>query len=129
MKQPPLIKQLKGILSEYPDGGQILKEVIQNAEDAEAVEVQIVYNGRRINDTTGEATPAYNRFFKGPSLCIYNDAVFAEKDWDGIRMIYSSVKEDDPLTVGRFGLGFKSVFQKTEKFMSNYISFSILPRI
>ena len=25
MKQPPLIKQLKGILSEYPDGGQILK--------------------------------------------------------------------------------------------------------
>jgi hypothetical protein len=27
MKQPPLIKQLKGILSEYPDGGQILKVV------------------------------------------------------------------------------------------------------
>ncbi|XP_053402672.1 sacsin-like [Mercenaria mercenaria] len=114
MKQPPLIKQLKGILSEYPDGGQILKEIIQNADDAEAVEVQIVYDGRRINNTTGEATPAYNRFFKGPSLCIYNDTVFAEKDWDGIRMIYSTVKEDDTLTVGRSGLGFKSVFHITD---------------
>ena len=25
MEQPPLIKQLKGILSEYPDDGQIIK--------------------------------------------------------------------------------------------------------
>lgn len=114
MKQPPLIKQLKGILSEYPDGGQILKEVIQNAEDAEASEVKILYDTRRIGDTTGEITPGYNRFFKGPALCIYNDGVFSEKDWDGIRMIYSSVKEDDPLTVGRFGLGFKSVFHITD---------------
>ncbi|XP_060607765.1 sacsin-like [Ruditapes philippinarum] len=29
-------------------------------------------------------------------------------------MIYSSVKEDDPLKVGRFGLGFKSVFHITD---------------
>lgn len=52
-------------------------------------------------------------YVQGPALCIYNDGVFSEKDWDGIRMIYSSVKEDDPLTVGRFGLGFKSVFHIT----------------
>ena len=25
MEQPPLIKQLKGILAEYPDDGQIIK--------------------------------------------------------------------------------------------------------
>ena len=30
MKQPPLIKQLKAILSEYPDGGQIIKVLITN---------------------------------------------------------------------------------------------------
>ena len=35
-------------------------------------------------------------------------------------MIESSVKEDDPLTVGRFGLGFKSVFHLTGKVGSSY---------
>ena len=30
-------------------------------------------------------------------------------------MLQDSVKEDDPLKVGRFGLGFKSVFHMTGK--------------
>jgi sacsin len=52
-------------------------------------------------------------YFKGPALLVYNDAVFTDNDWDGIQMIYSSIKEEDPLKVGRFGLGFKSVFHIT----------------
>ncbi|XP_053401277.1 sacsin-like [Mercenaria mercenaria] len=130
MKQPTLIKQLKGILSEYPDGGQILKELIQNAEDAGAREIKVLHDKRKINHKPSkyvlhetedeelckecETTPAYTKFFKGPALCVYNDAVFTENDWEGIQMIYSSVKEKDPLKVGRFGLGFKSVFHITD---------------
>ncbi|KAL4234169.1 hypothetical protein ACF0H5_005822 [Mactra antiquata] len=114
MRQPPLIKQLKGILSEYPDGGQILKELIQNAEDADATVIEVEYDTRKINNETSNGTPIYTKFFKGPALCVYNDAVFTKKDWEGIRMIYSSVKEDDRLKVGRFGLGFKSVFHITD---------------
>jgi len=44
---------------------------------------------------------------------VYNDAVFNEEDWKGIRMLHESIKEDDPMKVGRFGLGFKSVFHMT----------------
>ncbi len=51
--------------------------------------------------------------FKGEALYAYNNAVFAEKDWTGIRMLQDSIKEKDPLKVGRFGLGFKSVFHMT----------------
>ena len=40
------------------------QEDIQNAEDTEAREVRLLYNSRRINDSTDEQTPAYNRFFK-----------------------------------------------------------------
>jgi len=46
---------------------------------------------------------------------VYNDAMFTEKDWEGIITIYNSVKEKEPLKVGRFGLGFKSVFHMTGK--------------
>jgi hypothetical protein len=52
---------------------------------------------------------------KTPAICVYNDAMFTEKDWEGIITIYNSVKEKEPLKVGRFGLGFKSVFHMTGK--------------
>jgi len=50
---------------------------------------------------------------QGPALYVYNDAVFSDADWKGIRMLHESIKEDDPMKVGRFGLGFKSVFHMT----------------
>ncbi|VDI57787.1 sacsin, partial [Mytilus galloprovincialis] len=113
--QPPLINQLKKILDEYPDDGQILKEIIQNAEDAEASLMKVLYDDRKINqDISSTKKQHFKKYFKGPALCIYNNAIFTESDWQGIRMIYSSVKEFDPVKVGRFGLGFKSVFHITD---------------
>lgn len=47
----------------------------------------------------------------------YNDGEFDEKDWTGIRMLQDSIKVKDPMKVGRFGLGFKSVFHMTGKNM------------
>lgn len=50
---------------------------------------------------------------QGPALYVYNDAVFTDEDWKGIRLLQESIKENDPMKVGRFGLGFKSVFHMT----------------
>ena len=56
-----------------------------------------------------------------PSLYAYNDAVFTEKDWEGVSSLGISGKEKDVLKVGRFGLGFKSVFHLTGMmFLSNF---------
>ena len=52
-------------------------------------------------------------YLQGPALYAYNDATFRQQDWRGIRMLQDSVKKSDALTVGRFGLGFKSVFHLT----------------
>jgi hypothetical protein len=46
-------------------------------------------------------------------LYAYNDAQFTEQDWTGIRMLQDSIKEADSTKIGRFGLGFKSVFHLT----------------
>lgn len=43
----------------------------------------------------------------------YNDAVFTLEDWSGIQEIARSRKRDDPMKVGRFGIGFNSVYHVT----------------
>jgi len=46
-------------------------------------------------------------------LYVYNNAVFTPEDWHGIQEIARSRKKDDPLKVGRFGIGFNSVYHIT----------------
>ena len=57
-------------------------------------------------------------YIKGPALYVYNDASFKREDWRGIRMVDQSIKEEDPLKIGRFGLGFKSIFHLTGIYVS-----------
>ena len=48
-----------------------------------------------------------------PSLYAYNNANFTDDDWDGLISLGISGKSKNALKVGRFGLGFKSVFHLT----------------
>ena len=51
--------------------------------------------------------------FQGPSLYTQNNALFQEKDWEGIQSLMLSNKKVDPLKVGRFGIGFNAVYHLT----------------
>ena len=44
-----------------------------------------------------------------------NDALFEESDWENLERLMQSNKKDDPLKVGRFGIGFNSVYHMTGK--------------
>eukprot|EP00795_Rhopilema_esculentum_P000721 gene721-10435_t len=107
---PSLIRLLKNILAQYPDNGQIIKEIVQNAEDAGATTIRFVYDENSIDTIFSQGKEE----LKGPALYSYNDALFSNKDWKGIQMLGQSVKEKDPFKVGKFGLGFKSVFHMTD---------------
>ncbi|XP_064409121.1 sacsin-like, partial [Latimeria chalumnae] len=109
---PPILDYLKEILRRYPDGGQILKELIQNADDAEAREVVFVYDER--NYGTQSLWVEDLDKFQGPALFTYNNAVFTEEDWKGIQNMGRSIKLNDPNKVGRFGIGFSSVYHITD---------------
>ncbi|XP_035668355.1 sacsin-like [Branchiostoma floridae] len=109
---PPLVEYLQDILNRYPDGGQILKELIQNAEDAEASEVRFLYD--RTQYGTGTLYSSKLEPCQGPALCAYNDACFTEEDWENIQTTARSVKKEDPMKIGRFGLGFNSVYHLTD---------------
>ncbi|ESN91189.1 hypothetical protein HELRODRAFT_182161 [Helobdella robusta] len=114
MIMPTLIQNLKNILEQYPDDGQILKEIIQNAEDAKASKVVFLIDMQTYGTNPKKLFCPELAMHQGPALYAYNDAILADKDWDGIRKLGSSNKVDDPLQVGRFGLGFKSVFHLTD---------------
>ncbi|CAH1252536.1 SACS [Branchiostoma lanceolatum] len=109
---PPLVEYLQDILNRYPDGGQILKELIQNAEDAEASEVRFLYDRTQYGTRTLHSPKLAP--FQGPALCAYNDACFTEEDWKNIQNTARSVKKGDPMKIGRFGLGFNSVYHLTD---------------
>ena len=51
--------------------------------------------------------------FQDGALFVYNDAEFTEKDWKGIRSAGSSQKKEKVDKVGRFGIGFSSVYHLT----------------
>ncbi|XP_067875962.1 sacsin isoform X3 [Heterodontus francisci] len=109
---PPFIDYLKEILRRYPDGGQILKELIQNADDAEANEVVFIFDERTYGTTSVFMKDL--KKFQGPALIVYNNSVFSEEDWLSIQTTGISNKRNDPSKVGQFGLGFNTVYHITD---------------
>ncbi len=91
-----------------------LQELIQNADDAGATEVKFLID-QRSHSTDDLMNDGYKEF-QGPALYAWNNATFRKCDWDSLAKINSSSKRDDVLKVGRFGLGFLSVFHISGKF-------------
>ncbi|KAI6651970.1 Sacsin-like [Oopsacas minuta] len=109
---PPLIKVIINTLKNYPDGSQILKELIQNADDAGASEVEFLLD-ETIHSTDQLIHPSVDKY-QGSALYVWNNGVFQDEDWEGIRNIGDSGKEKKVLKVGRFALGFISVYHLTD---------------
>eukprot|EP00731_Ephydatia_muelleri_P035877 Em0173g4a len=111
IKKPPLYVTIKTFLDRYPDG-QIFKELIQNADDAGATVVRFYLDPRQ-HGQSNLVDPALAEF-QGPALLAYNDASFTEQDWEGIQKPQCSNKAEDPLKVGKFGIGFNSIYHVTD---------------
>ena len=85
--------------------------MIQNADDAGASMVQF-YMDYRQHGSKG-LVKSELKDYQGPTLISANDAMFSKKDWDGIQSLQKSSKANDPFKVGRFGIGFNSVYHLT----------------
>ncbi|XP_019853193.1 PREDICTED: sacsin-like [Amphimedon queenslandica] len=121
-RRPPLYEIIRNILREYPSG-QIFKEIIQNADDARAKEVKFFLDCRvlqtlppsLISAASGsEYSKELLQQFTGPALLSYNDAPFRQEDWESIQSLQHSGKAKNPHKVGKFGIGFNSVYHITD---------------
>ena len=101
----------RGQKTQNINSGVFLQEIIQNADDAGARTVKFFIDSRE-HGTTSLVHRALAPF-QGPALLAYNDAQFRDEDWEGIQNLQCSVKAEDPFKVGKFGIGFNSVYHIT----------------
>ncbi|ETL96493.1 hypothetical protein, variant 1 [Phytophthora nicotianae] len=107
-----LTKRIAHILEQYPDGPNIISELIQNADDAGATRVAVLYNNCTYG-TSSLLSPAMAKW-QGPALYCYNDAEFSDGDFINLARIGQASKLQRAATTGRFGLGFNSVYHFTD---------------
>ena len=104
-----VINYLQNLLrDQYVAGFPILKELVQNADDAGASRLLLTMHGGWMD--------ASSTLLKHPGLLVANDGPFEEKDAAGLMAVGDTSKADDKASVGRFGLGQKAVFHLCDVF-------------
>jgi hypothetical protein len=98
----------------YKSGFPILKELIQNADDAKAGGLVFGYH-------PGFAGQSSHPLLQGPALWILNDGEFKDSDKRAIQSFGLNSKAGESGAIGKFGLGMKSVFHLCEAFF--YVAF------
>ena len=107
-----LTNRLKRILTAYPCEKEILKELLQSADDAQATEICFIRDPRQHQDERvfGDSWKP----LQGPALCVYNNRPFTEADIVGIQNLGEGSKGDDPNKTGQYGVGFNAVYHLTD---------------
>lgn len=102
----PITTALKTILKYYPEQ-TCLRELLQNADDAGATEIEYVLDTRTYSDEPLISSGLEE--FQGPALLARNNSVFREEDFNSLASVGDSIKREDPSSTGKFGQGFNAV--------------------
>ena len=102
------IESIRDLLRGYGSARSILKELIQNAEDAQAGRLDLFL-------MPGDPESSHP-LLRGPGLLAANDGDFCQEDRKAITQISLGTKGTAERAIGRFGKGLKSVFAWCEAF-------------
>ena len=107
-----LTNRLKRILTGYPGQKEILKELLQNADDAQATEICFIKDPRHHPDE--KVFRDSWKPLQGPALCVYNNRPFTKADIKGLCNLGKGSKGEDPNKTGQYGVGFNAVYHLTD---------------
>lgn len=105
-QRQPITTTLRDICERYPQN-TCLRELLQNADDAGATELEYVVD---TNAYTNRPLlhPKLDEYH-GPALLARNNSIFTETDFSSLSSVGDSAKRKDPASTGKFGQGFNTV--------------------
>ena len=101
---------LSDVYRDTGDGRTLLRELMQNADDAQASRLAFAVVDQGLRDPQ-------NTLLGGPGLMVVNDGSFLERDQRALHQAIGDAKSADTEKIGRFGVGLKSVFHVCEAFV------------
>ena len=118
-----IVRSIRTFLEQMAEGSArpaptVLKELLQNADDAGATEIEITLDTRSL---AKQGTP-YDLLLD-PSLIVRNNAMFKSNeelehrdkgDFEALLDVAGGHKTSDSVAAGRFGIGFNSVYFLTD---------------
>ena len=116
-------------MNDYPFSEDLLKELLQNADDSGATVLHFIKDPRNL--------PVEKIFedswkpLQGPALCVYNNKSFTRQDLIGIKSLGEGSKSDDLTKTGQYGVGFNCVYHLTDVplFLTTVESSGIIPSV
>lgn len=107
-----LVARIRGLIRDYPPGLGVIKEFLQNADDAGATKVTLTLD-LRTHPSSRIPDQRMPELF-GPALLISSDQVFSTTDLIAIQQIGEGSKRQQGPKTGRFGLGFNTAYNITD---------------
>lgn len=107
-----LTVRLRSLIRQYQRGPGIIKEFIQNADDAGSSWVRVVMDWQ--DHGTAAPEEASLTDVLGSALLIANGSVFSDSNFEAIQRIGESDKRLSAAKTGRFGLGFNTAYNVTD---------------
>ncbi|CAG8441739.1 3777_t:CDS:2, partial [Funneliformis mosseae] len=119
----PYTHRLRKILEEeYPDGSQVIREILQNSDDAGSTEQTFIldHNTYPSNSLFKATFKNYQRpnlkldRHQGPALLAKNTTTFGDRDFQSLLKLADSEKRDQYDKIGVMGVGFNSIYHITD---------------
>jgi len=104
------IRTIRSLLEHGYTADSFVREMMQNADDAQARRLVIEY-------VPGGLADAKNPLLQGPLLLVANDGAVHLGDIEALHRVSGGNKQAAAEKVGRFGLGLKSIFHWCETFL------------
>ena len=106
-----LTKRIQNLLHGYTEE-DIIKELLQNADDSKASEVEFILDCQ--NHSTRKVLSDEWKELQGPALIVTNNGEFTQNDLEAIQKLGEGSKSRDRLKTGRYGVGFNVVYNITD---------------
>jgi len=107
-----ITNRLRDLVRNYPKGLGLVKEFLQNADDAGATRLLMIYDRRQHNGAFSDFP--HMDVALGPSLLFINDQIFSEDDFQRIQQIGEGGKVREAARTGRFGQGFNTCYSVSD---------------